>query len=181
MPRVNDIYIEDGTIIFSNFSGNPERNYNNDTKRTVTFSIPSENKDALMEAGWHIRPYIPKSDPDADPIYLLEATIAYRTKDGRPKDPGIFIVKPDRLIHVTEDIVDQLDRMDIVKVDAVLGPSYWEFGGRKGIRPYVNKMYITVKSNPIEEKYDKYTQQMSDSMFPTDTEQTDLPFPLDIQ
>lgn len=163
MPRVDDIYIEGGQIVFSNFSGNPDKNYNGDNKRTVTFSIPPEVKDNLIADGWNIRPYIPKSDPDAEPIYLLEATIAYRTKDGVPKDPGIFIVRPDSLVHVTEDIIDTLDRADIVKVDAILGPHYWELGNRRGIRPYVNRMLVTIKPNPIDEKYYKLTQQMSNN------------------
>lgn len=176
MPRVPDIIIEDGEIKFRNFSGNPDKNYNGSNTRTVTFVIPKEKKDDLLADGWNVRAYIPKSDPDAEPTYILEATIAYKTKNGVKKDPGIFIVKPTGLLHVDEDMVDTLDGKDILKVDAVLGASYWEQGNRHGIRPYVNKLYITIRENPIEEKYDRYLRNINDSMFSSDG---DLPFPME--
>lgn len=176
MPRVNDICIEDGEIIFRNFSGRPS-DFNPNGQRTVTFVIPVDIKDKLLEDGWNVRAYVPKSDPERPPIYILEATVAFRTRDGKLKDPHIFIVRPDGLLHVTEDIVDTLDGYDILSVDVVLGPHYWEQGGRKGIRPYVNKMYVTVKEDPFDKKYREYLEHANESILPTDSD--DLPFPIE--
>ena len=179
MPnRVDNIYIMDGRIMFRNFSGNPNKNYNHDNKRTVTFVISEEIKDKLIQDGWYVKPYIPKNDPDAGITYILEATVCYRTKEGLPKDPNIFIIRPDGLLHVTEDIVDQLDGMDIVSVDATLGPSYWKQGNSSGIRAYVNKMLVTVRENPIDRKYREYAESMNKNVLPTDGD-LDLPFPVD--
>lgn len=177
MPRVNDIIIEAGEIAYSNFSGNPNKNFDGSNKRTVTFVIPPEIKDNLINDGWNVREQVFNNDPDREPRYLLEATICYRTRDGKPKDPGIFIVRSDRLVHVTEDIVDTLDGADILNVDVVLGPSYWEQGGRKGIRPYVNRMLVTVKENAIEKKYRELVEQMNEHVLPTDD--SELPFPIE--
>ena len=177
MPRVNDIFIEDGEIIFRNFSGK-KSDFNPNGARTVTFVIPDEIKDALLKDGWNVKPYVPKSDPERPPVYILEATIAFRSRDGKPKDPHIFILRPNGMMHVTEDIVDTLDGYDILKVDARLGPHYWEQGGRSGIRPYVNKMLITIKEDPIDRKYREYMDSMNESVLPTDSD-LDLPFPIE--
>lgn len=175
MARVNNIEIEDGEIIFRNFSGKIT-DYNPKGLRTVTFIIPDDIKDKLIADGWNVRLYVPKNDPERPPVYILEATITYRDKDGKPKDPKIFIVKPDGLLHVTEDMAFALDTYDIVKVDAVLGPYYWEQGGRKGIRPYVNKMYVIIKEDRFDKKYRDYIDQMNQSVVPADD---DLPFPIE--
>lgn len=179
MPRVNDIYIEDGEIAFRNFRGNPERNYDHSNKRTVTFKIPEEIKDDLINDGWNVKTRINKDYPDDPPTYLLEATVCFRTRDGKPKDPQIFIVRPDRLIHVTEETVDTLDGLDIVSVDARLGPKYWEQGNRKGIRAYVNKMLITIEENPIDKKYREMVEERNNLSTALGDDLGDLPFPIE--
>jgi len=78
---------------------------------------------------------------------------------------------------MTEETIDTLDRADILSVDAVLGASHWEWGGRSGITAYINSMYITIKDNPVDEKYRKMLDQMNDSILPTDD--GDLPFPIE--
>ena len=177
MSRVNNIEIEDGQIIFRNFSGKVSEN-NPKGIRTVTFVIPEEIKDKLISDGWNVRLYIPKNDPEALPIYILEATVCYRNKAGEPQDPHVFIVKSDGLMHVTEDIAFTLDSYDILKVDAVLRPFYWEMNGRRGIRPYVNKMYITINEDRFDKKYRSYIDHVNESALPTDGD-LDLPFPVE--
>lgn len=175
MPRVNDINITDGKIAYSNFSGRPDTYNPNGGVRSVTFVIPDEISDALIADGWNIREQIFE---DGDHRFLLSAKFNFRTKDGKPRDPKIFIVRPDSLVHVTEETADALDRAEILSVDAVLGPYYWEYGGKKGITAYVNSLYITIKENPIDEKYRKYIDQLNESILPTDNS-GDLPFPIE--
>ncbi len=177
MPRVNDINITDGEIAYSNFSGRPTQFKPEGGERTVTFVIPPEIVEDLKADGWNIREQVFANDPDREPRYLLEARLTFRTRNGQPRDPKIFIVRSDSMVHMTEETIDTLDRADILSVDAVLGPSYWEWGGRRGIRAYVNSMYVTIKENPIDEKYRKMMQEMNDHFLPSDN--GDLPFPIE--
>lgn len=178
MARVNDINIVNGEIAYSNFSGRPTTYKPEGGVRTVTFVIPSDAAPELQEAGWKIRRQEFPNDPDREPRYLLEATLTFRTRNGQLRDPKIFIVRPDSLVHVTEETVDTLDRAEIVNADAVLGPYYWENGNKRGIKAYVNSLYITVKENPIDEKYRKYIDNLNESMLSTDDDLS-LPFPIE--
>ena len=150
--KVDDIYITEGEIAYSNFSGRPTQFKPEGGVRTVTFVIPHD-------------------------IAMLEAKFTFRTRNGQPRDPKIFIVRNDRLVHMTEETIDTLDRADILSVDADLGASHWEYGGRTGITAYINSMYVTIKDNPVDEKYRKMLDQMNDSFLPTDD--GDLPFPIE--
>ena len=175
MPRVNDINITDGKIAYSNFSGRPTQFKPEGGVRTVTFVIPVDIADQLRNDGWNLREQILSDDGEVR-RYLLEAKLTFRTREGKPRDPKIFIVRNDGLVHVTEETVDTLDRAEILNVDAVIGPSYWEWGGRKGIAAYINSMYVTIKENPIDEKYRKMIEQMNESVIDPNS---DLPFPID--
>jgi hypothetical protein len=177
MARVNDINITDGIIAYRNFSGRPTDFKPEGGVRTVTFVIPDNIAEDLIKDGWNIRLQMPKNE-DGDPRYLLECKITFRTRNGTPRDPKIFIVRDDGIVHVTEETIDTLDRADIVHVDAVIGPSYWEWGGRSGIAAYVNSMYLTIKENAIDEKYRKMIEEMNNSILPTDND-LDLPFPVE--
>jgi hypothetical protein len=169
MAELNDIILENGMIAYRNFSGRPTEYKPEGGIRTVTFVIPDEWADDLRNDGWKIR-YEEKKER-----FLLEATVLYRTKDGRPKDPKVFIVRDDnKLIHMTEETVGELDSADIVSVDAVIGPSRYNFGGKTGIKAYVNSLYIKIRENPIERKYRQMLDDM-DASFNAD----DLPFPID--
>jgi hypothetical protein len=178
MPRVSDINITNGEIAYSNFSGRPTVYKPEGGNRTVTFVIPNDVAMDYQEAGWKIRRQEFPNDPDREPRYLLEATLTFRMKNGQPRDPKIFIVRPDSLVHVTEETVDALDRAEIISADAVIGPFYWEHGNKRGIKAYINSLYITIKENPIDEKYRKYIDQLNESILPTDTS-NDLPFPIE--
>lgn len=171
MERINNINIEDGILAYTNFSGKKSES----GKRTVTFVIPDDIAQDLIKDGWNLRLETFEKQPDRSPRYLLNCTIQYRTKDGRPKDPKIYLVRPNGLQHMTEETVDNLDGgVDILSVDAVIRPFYWEVGSRSGISAYINSMYITVKEEPVDAKYRKMLQEMNE-----DVSIDDLPFAID--
>lgn len=177
MPRVDNLNIEGGEIAYSNFAGRIS-DYNENGNRTVTFVIHNDIAKKLIEDGWRVRRQEFPNDPDRPPRYLLEATMTFRTKDGRPKDPKIFIVRDDNsFVHVTEETVGTLDAADIISADAVIGPWYWERNGKSGIKAYINSLYIKVKENPIDAKYRPMIDRMNDSFL--DTGDTSLPFPIE--
>ena len=175
MPRIPDINITEGQIAYSNFSGNPTQYNPEGGKRSVTFVIPNEIADDLKAEGWPVRE---QNFDDGTSRYLLDAAFLFRTRNGQPRDPKIFIVRDKKLIHVTEDTADALDRADIVSVDAVIAASYWEYAGRSGIKAYINSMYLTIKENPIDAKYRKMMEE-EPLFISNDIDDDNLPFPVE--
>ncbi len=178
MARINDINITEGQIAYSNFSGRPTQFNPEGGSRNVTFVIPEDIAEGLIEEGWRVRR---QEFDDGTYRYLLEASFLFRTRNGQPRDPKIFIVQDNRLIHVTEETADALDRADIVSVDAVISPSYWEYAGRSGIKAYINSMYITIKENPIDAKYRRMLEESEAEVpeVPDISDTDDLPFPIE--
>lgn len=175
MARIPDINITEGKIAYSNFSGSPTQYNPEGGKRSVTFVIPDDIADELINEGWPVRK---QEFDDGTSRYLLDAAFLFRTRNGQPRDPKIFIVRDNRLIHVTEDTADALDRADIVSVDAVIAASYWEYAGRSGIKAYINSMYLTIKENPIDEKYRKMMEE-AEAGIPDISSSDELPFPIE--
>ena len=175
MARIPDINITEGKIAYSNFSGSPTQYNPEGGSRTVTFVIPDDIADGLINEGWKIRK---QEFDDGTSRYLLDAAFLFRTRNGQPRDPKIFIVRDNRLIHVTEDTADALDRADIVSVDAVIAASHWEYAGRSGIKAYINSMYLTIKENPIDEKYRKMMEE-AEAEVPDISSSDELPFPIE--
>ena len=171
MPRVNDINITDGEIAYSNFAGRPTAYKPEGGVRTVTFVIPENVYEDLIKDGWKIRR---QEFEDGSYRYLLEATFLFRTREGKLRDPKIFIVRDNELIHVTEETADTLDRAEIISADAVIGAYYYDYAGRQGIKAYINSLYLKIKENPIDEKYRNWF--LSET---PDVGTNDLPFPIE--
>jgi len=170
MPRVNDINITNGEIAYSNFAGRPTAYKPEGGVRTVTFVMPEEIVPDLQKDGWKVRR---QEFEDGSYRYLLEATFLFRTREGKLRDPKIFIVRGNELIHVTEETVDTLDHAEIISADAVIGPYYYDYAGKQGIKAYLNSLYLTIKENPIDEKYRKMLKDMPN------LGNDDLPFPIE--
>lgn len=171
---MNNIEIEDGVIAYKDFSGRVDEN-NENGEKTVTFAISIDDGLKLIEDGWYLRKQEFPNDPYREPRYLLKTCITFKTKDGRPKDPKVFMVREDgSMVHMTEDTIGLLDGADIIKVDAVIGPWRWRRNGKEGVKAYVNSMYITVKENRIDAKYRTMMNEMSN-----DEDLGHLPFPIE--
>lgn len=174
---MKNLDIFDGVIAYRNFAGRKDEN-NENGERTATFAVSIEDGLKLIEDGWYLRRQEFPNEPEREPRYLFKTTITFRTKDGTPKDPKVFIVREDgSIVHMTEDIIDQLDRADIVSVDANIGPWHWRRNGKEGVKAYVNCMYVKIKENQIEAKYRQMIDKMNESVI--DTDPTSLPFPIE--
>ena len=97
MARIPDINITEGKIAYSNFSGSPTQYTPEGGKRSVTFVIPDDIADELIDEGWPVRK---QEFDDGTSRYLLDAAFLFRTRNGQLRDPKIFIVRDNRLIHV---------------------------------------------------------------------------------
>lgn len=141
------IYIEDATIInafpFKNFSGEataktPAGN------RSFCVYIPDDMVDKLTDDGWNV-----KCDRTRDGDirgYYLPVAISFKI----PKyAPEIYKVNDDTLVRLTEDLVSDLDRLNIVSMDIVVRPHNYD----GGVKAYLEQMYVTIERNRFERKH----------------------------
>ena len=59
---------------------------------------------------------------------------------------------------LTEDLVGDLDKDEIVNVDLYISPYHWSVRGESGIKAYVDTMWVTVEDDDLADKYSHYDQ-----------------------
>lgn len=176
MAKANEVNITDGIIAYSNFSGRPTKYNPEGGVRTVTFVLPADLAKDLISDGWKVREQL--VDPESgETRFLMDCKFTFRTREGKLRNLKMFMVYDDnKLVQVTEDNVDVLDRSSITSADAVISAYHWEFGGKTGITPYISALYLKIQENPIEAKYRKMLEE-NDNFAPDDI--SDLPFKIE--
>ena len=129
-------------LIFRNFSGR-ESQWNEAGSRVTGVIIPADRVNEFVDEGWNVKIYVPKTDPQAEPTYYINAKVRY---DNFP--PRIYIKTPfsEPLKIEDEKDLDQLDRSEIDFVDVELNLSM-----RKAA--YVKTMFVNTIVDDFEEKY----------------------------
>lgn len=147
MSNVNNINIEEATIIWKNFSG--ERDRFNPGKRGFSVVIDDAvMADELRQEGWNIkeRPLQEGADPSEQ-----EWTLPVKLNMNRYTQVWLIVGNHKTLLD--ENTVAQLDVVDIINCDISIRPYEWEMSGRTGITAYVDSMYVTIRENKFAEKY----------------------------
>lgn len=129
-------------LIFRNFSGR-ESQWNEAGNRVTGIIVPPNRVNEFVDSGFNVKMYVPKTDPQAEPIYYINAKIRY---DNYP--PLIYIKTPfsEPLEIKEESDLNQIDRSEIDFVDVKLNLS------KKGAA-YIDKMYVNTIVDDFEEKY----------------------------
>ena len=141
------IGIDDARLIFKNFSGK-QSEYNREGDRNFAVIIPDDMADRLREDGWNVKIKQP-NNPDIEPYQYLPVKIKFSEYG-----PLIKVISGRNVVTFDEELVGQLDRMDILKVDLDLRPYDWEsprFGS--GRTAYLQKMYVTQNTNTLDARY----------------------------
>ena len=116
-------------------------------ERNFCIVIPDERIDELIEAGWNVKTFVPKTevDPDAQPFSFLKVKVGgYCT---------VWLINSRGRRQLSTDNYGLIDRSEIVNADIAVVPSYWNFNGKNGKACYLSEAYITVPDSPFEDKY----------------------------
>lgn len=146
--KLEDLIIENGQIIFRNFSGK-ESKYNREGCRNFCVVIgESDLTQKLMDDGWNVRS-LPPRDEDEDLKYYLPVTVNFMNIP-----PKVLMITRKSKIRLTEESVDSLDFAEIKNADIVIRPYHWNVNEKTGIKAYLKSLYITIDEDAFAEKYE---------------------------
>lgn len=157
---VNNISVENGRIIFRNFSGEPDKYNKTGGKRTFSLVLDEETALRLKEDGWNVKP-LKSRDPDDPPQYQLSVEASYKSYP-----PRIYLIAGKRKTELTEETIGSLDYAEIKNVDLTIRPYFWDVNGKQGIKAYVKNMYVTIVEDEFEKKYRDYGDDEEDDEIP---------------
>lgn len=143
-----------------NFAGRVTEMNENGYKQ-FNLKIYDEELAAKLDAdGWNIF-HTKESERYGDPVAALPVEIRYHyEEDLKYLNPKIYKCtarhdggKP-RPVLLTEDLIPDLEKDEIVNIDLWITPSYWKKNGKSGIKAYVDSMWVTIEEDDIRSKYD---------------------------
>lgn len=147
------ITFEGVKIIFRNFSGVPGK-FNEAGDRNFNIVLEDEDVAKAMAAdGWNVKWKTPKDDEDPPPP-ILKVNVKYRDREGKPvRPPRVVLITSHGKTLLEESMLPILDWADIVNVDMTFVPYNYSALGRTGISAYLRSIYVTIRDDPLEDKY----------------------------
>lgn len=174
--RREPITIEHAKLMFRNFSGK-QTQYNPAGRRNFCVVIPNDMVKIMSDAGWNLKMAKSRDDQD-EPVYYIPVAVRY---DNFP--PKVFMItsESDKKVKtpLTEETIANLDYAELENVDLTIVPSFWDVGGRRGLKAYLRSMYATVYYDDLDSKYanyeslSSYDALMAENQSPSDD---DIPF-----
>ncbi len=150
LDRPKEFMVEDATIIFRNFTGVERPPYNDAGERNFVVVLDPKTAEAMFKDGWNVKFPEPNAEGDArDPHIQVKVNF-----EKRP--PRIVMITSTSRTTLTKDTVAVLDAVDFQTVDLIANASYWEVGGKSGIKAYLKSMYVTIEENFLDRKYAVY-------------------------
>lgn len=147
------ILLEDVSIIFKNFSGNPDRYNPNGGNRTFCVRIEDEPLALeLIAEGWNVSE-LPQSEEDDILAWKLPVKVNFDSL----YPPELHAIYPTTMrdLVLSQTTAGLLDTSRIVKADVQLNGREWEPGRLKA---YLTKLYATIDETPLDIKYSEYTR-----------------------
>lgn len=161
--KFDNIIIEDAEIIFRDFKGE-QGNY-----PSFAVKIPDEVAPELMNIGWPVKQYQPR-DEDADPFYLMNVKVRYRTASGddfcAPEE--VMVVINGKRTYINEDTVRTLQHLTFKKVDVEIEWYPWKYQNRSGDGAQLERLYI------VAENESRLQAKWAEEEFPG--EEDEMPF-----
>jgi len=141
------VMVENAKIIFRNFSGR-ETEFNSQGDRNFCVILDEATAQMLVEDGWNIRRTKPRGEDEATDPYI-QVSVSFKIKP-----PLITMITSGGRTVLNEDTVENLDWVDVRKVDLIFQPYNWTLkSGRSGIKAYLKTMFIEIEEDALEIKY----------------------------
>lgn len=144
--RLPNITMEGVTIAFRNFSGK-EGQYNREGDRNFVVFLNDDVAEQMAADGYNIKHLKPR-DEDEEPQAYVEVALGYKY---RP--PRVVMVTSRGRTNLGEDEVGILDWADIRHTDLIIRPYSWEVSGKRGVKAYVQSIFVNIEEDELEKKY----------------------------
>lgn len=147
-----NLTIENATILFRNFSGEPSK-YNRKGDRNFCVILDPELASELRNDGWTIR-YLKKRDEDDIPQPYMQVKVSF---DNIP--PQVILVTSRNKKALDESNVEMLDWAELDRVDLIIRPYNWSVDGKSGVKGYLKTGYFTIAEDEFASRYDDIPQE----------------------
>ena len=146
--KVPPITVENAKLIYKNFAGAAKK-FNAKGLRNFHIVIEPDTAQIIERDGWNVRWHDPREEGDL-PWASIKVAVRF---DNFP--PRIVLISGGNKTVLDEESVGLLDWAEIEKADVVLSPSAWDVNGKKGIKAYLRKLFVTISEDDLEAKYSK--------------------------
>ena len=146
MPEPKTFMVEDAQLIFKNFAGKEDK-YNRAGDRNFSVILSSEVAVQMEKDGWNVKWLKPREEDDEPTPYIAVAV------NFKNRPPRIVMLTSTSRTPVSEDMVEALDYADIAMVDLIARGYEWDVNGKRGIKAYLQSMFVTIEEDALEQKY----------------------------
>lgn len=147
MEPIKTFMVEDGELIYRNFSGEVGM-YNKQGDRNFGVILDEKAAEAMAHDGWAVKFPEPGDDEEGGKRPFIKVKVGYKI---RP--PKVVMITSTARTNLTQETIGVLDWANIQTVDLIAQASNWEVGGKSGIAAYLKTMFITVEEDALELKY----------------------------
>jgi len=150
-----NLRVENGVVIFKNFSGNPTNLNPQGGKRTFSLCLPKEWADILKQDGWNVKERV--IDDSGDSIFHTEIVVNENSK----YPPHLYLLSEfmgkKTLNLLQPDQYKKLDQDMIVSMDLEIHPFEHGRGVAGSKKGYLKNLWATLQSvNDFGGKYAGY-------------------------
>jgi hypothetical protein len=155
MPQSeNTVLMESVRIIFRNFRGEPGP-YNQEGRRSFAVLLDETVAQTLAADDWNVKWLKPRSEEEEEaPQAYLPVAIRF---DVYP--PRVVLITSRGRTNLDDGSIEMLDWADIVNVDLIVRGNPWEVNEKRGLKAYVQSMYVTIEEDALEMKYNALPDQ----------------------
>lgn len=140
------LVLEDARLIFRNFTGK-EGMYNQEGQRNFCVILDHEMAEDMVRDGWNIK-YLRPREEDEQPTPYVQVSVGFKFKP-----PRMVLITSRGRLSLNEDECEIFDWVDIKKVDLIVRPYHWSVRDDKGVKAYLQSMYLTMEEDYLDQKY----------------------------
>lgn len=149
---LESITIEDATLIFKNFTGR-EGPFNQEGDKNFGVLLDPDAAEELGRLGWNIK-HLRAREEGEEPQAWLPVGLKYRGRAGAIVRPPLTVLIGSKgRTTLDEDTVEVIDMVDIDRVDLIIRPYQYDFNGRKGVKAYLQTIFVVVREDYLMKKY----------------------------